>query len=442
MYMSYNMEFTAPSDESSTKVGVEMPSNFISIIIDFVNDLSTTFPEYSYLWDKWISKDTTVKEYEDLFLYCMKVYPERFFDILYQNDEIFENTNTTVTLFLPNVEFKMLFSCENITTTIKQTLWKYLQLVLMTIMSSVKDKADFGESANIFDGINEDELQGKLNETIESLGNFFKTMENQKDSEGGENNMSSEETFQKMFSNMSESFEKDFNNDASADGSYKNNMPSADNINHHLKGIFNGKIGSLAKELADELSDDIMGMFGDDVNEANIKDPGDIFKKLMKNPKKIIDLIKSVSGKLNSKMASGNISQEELMREAGDLIGKMKGMGGGSEFSDIIKNLTKNMAGFGGGAGKNKLDMNAISRMSSQQSMRERMKAKLESKKQMPPPAPLVSKTTPEFILENKDMPNNFVFKLQNEEEQEKSSIGQEKSATAGGKKKGKKGKK
>jgi hypothetical protein len=456
------MDFIPPtptsSEESPQAVGVEMPANFISVIMDFANDLSTTFPEYNYLWDKWTSKETTIKEYEDLFLYCMKTYPERFFDILYQNDEIFDPENTTPTQFLPMVEFKMLFTCDNITPTIKQTLWKYLQLVLMTIMSSVKEKADFGDAANIFDGINEDELQGKLNDTIESLGNFFKAMDTPVVSEGHkqENPIGQDglpdglpniDSFSNMFSNMADQFNQfgsDSNESSSSDDA-KPNIPCADDINDHLKGIFNGKIGSLAKELADELSGDIMGMLGGEDAANGIKDTGDIFKKLMKNPKKIIDLLKTVSSKLNTKMKSGNISQEELMKEAGDLIGKMKGMGGGGEFSDIIKNLTKNMAGMGGAKGK--MDMNAFSRMSSQQSMRERMKAKLDQKRAI---IPLVSKTTPEYILESKNTPNNFSFKLPTDEVQEKSSssIGQiaEESLTvdtaAGGKSNKKKNKK
>jgi hypothetical protein len=414
------MDFISPP---SDHIGIEMPTNFISVIMDFANDLSTTFPEYNYLWDKWTSKDTIIKEYEDLFLYCMKIYPERFFDILYQNDEIFEPENTTNTLFLPMVEFKLLFSCDNITPTIKQTLWKYLQLVLMTIMSSIKEKTDFGDAANIFDGIDESELQGKLNDTIQSLGEFFKAIDqdegknnteewNNPIGQDGEPNL---DAFQNMFSKMADQFKTE-SSAPSSDDPHTSHIPSANDINDHLKGIFDGKIGSLAKELAEELSGDIMGMLGGENNTSGIKDTGDIFKKLMKNPKKIIDLLKSVSSKLNQKMKSGNISQEELMKEAGDLIGKMKGMGGGSEFNDIIKNLTKNMAGMGG---KGKMDMNALTRMSSQQSTRDRMKAKLDQKKTF------VSKTTPEYILESKNEPNTFSFKLPTDEVQEKSSIGQ-----------------
>jgi len=320
-------------------------------------------------------------------------------------------------------------------------------------MSSVKEKTDFGDAANIFDGIDESELQGKLNDTIQSLGEFFKAMDTEgtEGTEGnnpiGQDGEPNLDAFQNMFSKMADQFTggpaDGLPTDGlpadglPADGSNKSNIPSADDINDHLKGIFNGKIGSLAKELADELSGDIMGMLGGEDAASGIKDTGDIFKKLMKNPKKIIDLLKSVSSKLNQKMKSGNISQEELMKEAGDLIGKMKGMGGGSEFNDIIKNLTKNMAGMGGGKGK--MDMNALTRMSSQQSMRERMKAKLEQKKAA---APLVSKTTPEYILESKDAPNTFSFKLPTDEVQEKSSIGQIAEEAATTKPKSKKSKK
>jgi hypothetical protein len=44
-------------------------------------------------------------------------------------------------------------------------------------------------------------------------------------------------------------------------------------------------------------------------------------------------------------MKSGDISQDELMKEATEWMGKMKGMGGNEEFGDLFKNLAKNMGG-------------------------------------------------------------------------------------------------
>jgi hypothetical protein len=48
---------------------------------------------------------------------------------------------------------------------------------------------------------------------------------------------------------------------------------------------------------------------------------------LMKNPK-ISGLIKTVTSKLQEKIASGEISNEELMKEASEMMGKFKGMNG------------------------------------------------------------------------------------------------------------------
>ena len=63
-----------------------IPEKFSSIMIDFVNDLNRTFPEYKSKW--WVySEDTTPDVWVDLYNYCLTIYPERFFDILYQNEE-------------------------------------------------------------------------------------------------------------------------------------------------------------------------------------------------------------------------------------------------------------------------------------------------------------------------------------------------------------------
>jgi hypothetical protein len=386
--------------DSQTKKGtpVEMPQNFINVITDFTTDLSTTFPEYKYLWDKWTDKSATIREYEELFEFCMKAYPERFFDILYQNEEIFEPTSETNTLFLPMVEFKMLFHCENITPTIKQTMWKYLQLVLVTVISCVKNKADFGESSNIFEGIDETELQTKLNETILGLGDFFKQFDESNpssnegvdpDADNEAPNLADPADFAKQF----------FGKGTSNEGSF----PNPDDLHSHIKGLFDGKIGTLAKELAEELTDDLMKSFQDGDTPTTTEG---VLKNLMKNPAKMLGLLKTVSSKLDAKMKSGDISQEELMKEAGDLIGKMKEMGGGDKMNDMFKNIMKGMGGKKGA----KFDMNAFTRMASKNSHIDRMKAKLDAKRQT-------------GIIEPTDKPNNFVFKVEGDEGQQKSAI-------------------
>ena len=52
----------------------EVPDNFLAIINDFTNDLTTTFPEYSNLWSN-ITKTMNESSINTLYQHCMKVYP-------------------------------------------------------------------------------------------------------------------------------------------------------------------------------------------------------------------------------------------------------------------------------------------------------------------------------------------------------------------------------
>jgi len=365
------------------------PENFISIIRDFTTDLSRTFPEYKYLWIKWESLETSTADYDDLYKYCLTVYPERFFDILYQNDEIFNDINTpdkvpANTLFLPYVDFRLLFQVDDISELTKKTIWKYLQLIMVTIMTGIENKSLFGNAANLFDGINEEDLHSKLAETIGSLSDFFKSS-----GIDGEN----VDGFKSMFENNM--------NMPDISGIDTSSMPNPDDLNDHIKNLFGGKIGALAKELAEELSEDVMEMFGGKEDEE-LKSTQDILKKIMRNPAKMMELLKSVSSKIDKKMKSGEISQTEIMKEAGDIMGKMKEMGGGKEFQDMMRNMTKGMSGKGA-----KFDKGAMTRMMQAESIKERMRNKLQAKTKLEP-----SQTNPE----------NLVFKIDGDEGQEKSS--------------------
>ena len=325
-----------------------MSENFKPIILDLINDLTTTFPEYSDLWKSWQTAELT--EFDTLFQYCLTVYPERFFDILYQNADIFGKESTTNTMFLPSVDFKVLFNCDGVTDSTKKTIWKYLQLILFNVVGSIDDKTKFGDAASMFDGIDEKVLQDKLKETMEGIGDIFKD---------------NEFTFDK------------------ADGG---GLPKADDVHEHLKGIFDGKIGKLAKELAEEISGDFADIVGDGDEGATTQD---VIKKMMKNPKKMMDLVKTVSDKLTSKIDSGEITKEEIMKEAGGIMAKMKEMGGGDKLQEMLKKFAGNM-------GKNaRVDMNAFDRMTKQEENRERIKKKLEQRKAA---ATLEQKSAKEFI--------------------------------------------
>jgi hypothetical protein len=337
-----------------SKKSKEQTTKLSTIIGDFTRDLSTTFPEYSYLWEKWtlpLEEDELTYLHE----YFSKIMPERFFDILYQNEDIFSPTSEINTFFLPNVEFKLLYNCENITATTKSAIWKYLQLILFTLTSSFKDKSTFGESANLFDGIDESELQSKITEAVSGIGEFFKDIKQQNEAETeGEEKKESEGERQQY------------------------NIPKPANIFENLKGLFDGKIGKLAKELAGEMAGEFKDIFGDD-GAMEGGDPKDIFKKLMKDPSKMMNLIKKLTVKLKSKFQSGEVCQEDMFKEATEFMKQFKDMGGAGsdQFKDMFQNMTKGM-----GLGKNvKIDTNALSKMEKQMETRERMRRNVEKKR-------------------------------------------------------------
>ena len=340
--------------------------NFKSIIHDFTLDLTTTFPEFSHFWTKWTS--ATDVEYKTLFAYCITVFPERFFDIMYQNAEIFDLKNDTNVKFLPDVDFKILFNCEGVSDGTKKTIWKYLQLLLFNTIGSIDDKSKFGDAASIFDGIDENTLQDKLKETMEGLGDFFKDMgDKDKDKDKNKGEEKHEFTF-----------------DAN-DG-----LPNLEEVHEHLKGIFDGKIGKLAKELAEEISGDFNDLVGDNAEGTT----QDVLKNLMKNPKKMMGLVKKVGDRLTQKMDSGEISKDEIMKEASDIMAKMKEMGGGA---DKLNDLFKQFAGKG-----MRVDTNAMDRMTKKEEMKERMRKKMEANK---------------AVIEKGTEPNNFVYRVPGEEQ-------------------------
>ena len=416
---------------------LNIPSNFRSIISDFTKDLSITFSEYSYLWEKWTNPELPESELLDLFHFCVKVYPERFFDILYQKDDMFNEEEKNIE-FLPNVDFKLLFSCQDLSEVTKKTIWKYLQLILFTIVGSIKDKTSFGDTASLFEGIDENELNEKMNETMSGIVDFFKNMENimenigkmneenqdkkngngeDEDENGNDNKKEkmNEEEFKEKFKSLfeetnSENFKKSFPFDMGS-------MPNIEKIQEHLRTLFEGKIGKLAKEMAEEISGEFSDILGE--NPEDLKNPQDVIKKIMKDPKKVMNLMKTVGGKLDSKMKSGEISREELMKEASEMLQKMKDMGGTDQFNEMFKNMAKGM-------GKNmKVDTNAIERMTKSSKIKERMRNNLNQKKMQKLQEQLkLEEEKTKYLLESKDNNSkNLVFKLEGEESQEKSYI-------------------
>lgn len=377
----------------------QIPDEFKKVIFEFLSDISNTFPEYKSTLGLFLdsnginissSESDTQKIVDILYEYCSKVYPERFFDILYKNEKIFHggsefaNVNTN---FLPNINFSVLWNTEGITDATRETIWKYLQLILMTIITNVNDKKSFGDAANLFEAINEDELRNKLEETIQQMYNMFQ-------GEGANTNANANSESSSGDANASDTKSEEFNffdwaknMNKNGDGNAEPNA-NAESIHDHISSILNGKIGKLAKEIAEETSKDVdfdMDFGGENGEDVDFKN---VFQKMFKNPGKLMSLVKNVGSKLDQKFKSGEIKESELMQEASDLLSKMKGMPGMNNLADMLNKMGMGgmMGGMGGGGGKSKVNIGAmqshLQRNMKVSQMKERMQQKLKAQQQ------------------------------------------------------------
>ena len=316
---------------SSEETLEEIPAEFIKVIYDLTNDILFTFPEFKDklhidLYNIKESRDeTSIKNVYD---HIKTVFPERFFDILYKNEEMYSNEETN-TEFLPGIDFKELWT-EDISSKTKDTIWKYLQVILFSVIGKVNSGESFGDTSKLFEAINEDELKDKLKETMGNLQNMMD------------------------------------GSDPIIDVSGVDQLPNPEDIQDHINGLLDGKLGNLAKEIAAETAEDL------NIDMENATSVNDVFKNLFKNPGKLMNLVKNVGGKLDDKIKSGDIKESELMAEASELLSKMKDMPGMGDIQSMLKKM--GMGGKGGG----KMNLGAMSNMLNQNmksaELREKMK--------------------------------------------------------------------
>ena len=362
--------------KKSVEKGVAIiPDEFKKVIFDFVVDISNTFPEYQETLRLFLGESSTEssKVVSILYEYCSKVYPERFFDILYKNDKIFDkedaaNANVN-THFLPNIDFCALWNTEGISDATRETIWKYLQLILMTIITNIEDKKSFGDAANLFEAINENELRGKLEETIQQMYNMFESnnassadnADNNADNNAGNadtNGTNDESNAGKKPSFNFFDWAKDLGGEEGQEGakdssSSSSSSANAESIHEHISNILNGKIGKLAKEIAEETAKDVDFDMDFDESKGDGVNFQNVFQKMFKNPGKLMGLVKNVGSKLDQKFKSGEIKESELMQEASELLSKMKNMPGMNNLTDMLNkmgmgNMGGNMKGNAG----------------------------------------------------------------------------------------------
>jgi hypothetical protein len=286
-----------------------IPPEFNRVIKDFIRDIIHTYPELENSLQEDIKQihanelvpftDELQKSYLVVYEHVLHIFPTKFFDILYEKADLFKEP----CLFLPGIDFKTLWN-ENITEQTKNSIWKYLKLLLLMIIGNGN------QDASMFENVNMDDLKSKLDETLKDIHTFFD----------------------------------------------KSEIPNTDEMKDHLDGLMNGKIGRLAKEIAEE----------------SVGGAEDSFKQMFSDPTKMVGLMHNIGDKIDKKIKSGDLKESELMAEAVEMLGKMKSMPG-------MKNFEQMFNKFGG-----KMDINAMQNQLNsklnQSKTKERLQAKLKEK--------------------------------------------------------------
>ena len=282
-------------------------TEFVKVTKDFVNDLLVSFPELEPGLDPKLKAVRAGCAADDpnaveLFDFVSVAWSGHFFDILGEKESMFE----VECMLLPGIDFKVLWN-ENITDKTKLVIWKYLKLLILTVVGNMSDN----ESAEkLFEGVREEELKSKLEEATKDIHDFFKDMP----------------------------------------------VPDPEKLQDHIKGLMTGKLGDLAKEIADET-----------VGEATPEK----MQEMIKNPAKMFGLVQSVGKKIDTKIKNGELKESELMEEASEMLKKIKDMPG---LDEIFKK-------FGGGG---KMDMAGMQSKLNQNmkvaKTKERLQQKLKEK--------------------------------------------------------------
>lgn len=292
-------------ETQATASDTDIPSEFRQIVRDFLNDLLTTFPEYREQLDPLVLSivecDNEDVPIDYLYDHVKSVFPERFFDILYKNADIFSDPEKN-TEFIPGIDFSNIWKMDDISETTRDTIWKYLQLIMFSILETLKSEDSFGDTAKLFEAINEEELKAKIQDTMEQMKHMF-----------GDANV-----------NLGEENTEGINLD---------DLPNPEAMHEHLNSLMGGKLGKLASEIAEETATE----FDFNINEGG--NVSDVFQKLFKNPGKLMGLVNNISSKLDSKLKSGDINENDLMKEAGDLMSKMKNMPGMPDIESLLRNM-------------------------------------------------------------------------------------------------------
>ena len=269
---------------------------FNQTLESFYNDLLSVFPDF----DKEI-KQFNISQYKpsDYYRFCN----EHSKDISIKNEIIFSKELG----FMSPIPFNKLWT-QSISDASRENFWKYIQNMYLYSYCNVKDE-------NVLDMLllskKKDIDWSKLDiEKTKIIAMFYKVKEDK-------NVMLDDEA-------------------AASNGVDEQFLPKIGNVD-----LFDTKIGSLAKEISEEINLDNIDpdklLTGFSGGNMDIEGSG------------IMNLIGTIGEKVKTKIDGGSLDQDNLVNEANNIMGEFSKMGGNNPL-DMLNNMFKDgkMGGMAG----------------------------------------------------------------------------------------------
>jgi len=159
----------------------------------------------------------------------------------------------------------------------------------------------------------------------------------------------------------------------------------------------------------------------------------DVFSKLMKNPSKLMGLVKTVGDKLDSKLKSGELKESEMIQEATEIMNKMKNMPGMGNIQSMLSKMS--MGGLGGG----KVNTNAMEAQLNQRFKMAKTKERIRAKAEANAASKAASQLQPQQTTQPKMSDEEILKFIESENKPERTPRGAKPNQPSNKKKKGKK---
>jgi hypothetical protein len=306
------------NNEGKSKEELNIISSFNKTVKEFTDDVAQSFPEFK---EKLSRLYHAVEEHDEKYiLFFEKSIEDHFMAITTKDETLFLQKSLEI---LPNIDIHEMWALEPSITT-KNTIWKYLHLMLLLVsnyrMKTTSIEEMMKEWNRVLESSNEMEEEdlARMNEQAESIVRLIES----------------------LGASMSENDDDDDDDEDDDSAGDKNETPEnfAETMKDDpfVKKLESSKIAKLAEELASEISE------GFDFSEDTPTSVQDILGMLGKDPNKMVNLVKSVGDKIQTKLQNGEFREKEIIDEAQNLMSSMKDS---KAFRKMFKKANKNGKG-------------------------------------------------------------------------------------------------